>query len=425
MVAAGDREARAPTAASVIAKRLPPREPEDGEAPDYEAFRSEAYGTYGDGPGLYPLLLLQDDRLVTAGYTPMSPWWRWSLHEFFRAIEEARKRWGVWLAGRGMGKSTTLTRLAAAVGVWGQRSVPPMQRWVCPFISVRPTDADTRLAEIGGILTSAYGAVGTDAKGNAALPDITAPRSVPTIKLNDANGQAIAYNSLASTIGNVKGPNCFSVIFDEEAAMRHGGSNPSGEILASIIGAFRARDGIFGVRCSSAWEREGSHWNAVEAGDTVTNFVATIGAAHLDVAMSGFLDAAEWEEAKGAGKVAADKIRAHVGTLTAASRGIPTWVGNPTIGPVASRIDMEALDDKTLDALYPGLTRFDAWLREFGSVPPVAKGSAKGAPWCAGLGDRNRALNDAAAMRGDRRVIGGSEIVRGRRPAPSLRRKVV
>jgi hypothetical protein len=389
-------------------RRVPAERPEN-ERPNFDAMREEARRRYGTGPGLYPLLLLQDDYLVDAGYTPMSPYWRWSLREFFRALEEYRKRWGIWLAGRGMGKSTTLTRVAAAAGIWVPRSVPPTQRWVCPFISVRPTDADTRLGEIGGILSDAYGAVGVDAKGKTVLPEITAPRSVPTIKLADANDQAIAYNSLASTIGNVKGPNIFCVIFDEEAAMRHAGSNPSGEILASIIGAFRAREGVFGIRCSSAWEREGSHWNAVEAGDTVTNFVATIGKDFVDIAASGFLDVADWEEKRGAGREAARKIRAYVDTLEAGSRGIPTWVGNPTIGAVASRVDIEALDDKTLGALYPGLTRDAAWLREFGSVPPHPLGSARGAPWCAGLAERNRALNDVAAGRNERRMLGAGE----------------
>jgi hypothetical protein len=320
----------------------------------YEAIRAEAAEEYG--PGLHGLLLWQDAKLVAAGWPAMSPWWKWSTDAFL----EAHVRWFVILAGRGMGKSTTLTRLAALFATWCPRTIPPAQRWVCPFISVRPTDADRRIEEIGGVHHDAYG---LDLKS-------TTPRGVLTMELEDAAGQPIAYNSLASTIGNVKGPSVFAVLFDEEAAMRKEGANPSGEILASLVATFRARDNIFGIRCSSAWERSGSHWNAVQAGDSLTNHVARIGPDFIDLARDGFLDVALWEEQAMNDREAAKQLRSYATALTAASPAVPTWVGNPTIGAVSSRIDMEAIDDKTLDDLCPGLDRRGAWMREYGSSPP-------------------------------------------------------
>lgn len=343
---------------------------EDGtiDPATWAAWRAEAEDEYG--PGLGGLLLWQDTRLVKHGFPAISPYWRWSLTDFFSAVEEQRKRWFIVLAGRGMGKSTTLTRVASLGGTWCKRKIPPGQRWIWPFISVRPTDADRRMTEIQGIYHDAYG---MDLKSSS-------PRGVLTMELEDANGQPIAYNSLASTIGNVKGPSCVGVIFDEEAAMRKAGANPSGEILASLIATFRARVGIFGIRCSSAWERSGSHWNAVRAGDSITNHVARLGPDFVTAAVQGFLDAATWELAHGSEDIAA-QLRRYAATLDAQTTAIPTWVGHPAIGAVASRIEMEAIDDETLNELYPGLTRQAAWLREYGSVPPGGDDDGNEAPY--------------------------------------------
>lgn len=354
---AREEQERAEAATRVPIVRKIAAADEDGKvtSADWAGIRREAVDKHGRGlAGLYGW---QDTRLVEAGFPPTSEYWTWSLGKFFGAVEDEEKRWGVWLAGRGMGKSTTLTRVAAVGGVWLPRTIPPRQRWVWPFISVRPTDADRRIEEIQGIILDAYG----------VEVERGAPRGVPTLSLDDAAGMPISYNSLASTIGNVKGPSCIGMILDEEAAMRAAGANPSGEIVASVIGAFRARDNIFGIRCSSAWERAGSHWNAVKAGSNDANFVATVGP-FLEAARSGFLDVAVWEDAHGNRDFAAE-CRRVAAELTSESKGIPTWVGHPGIRAVKSRAEFEALDDETMHELYPGLTRSGAWLREFGSVP--------------------------------------------------------
>lgn len=338
------------------ARKIAPAD-EDGKITSaaWDSIRAEAAEQHG--PGLIGLYRWQDESLVEAGFTRTSNYWLFSLEEFFQAVEEEKKRWGIWLAGRGMGKSTTLTRVAALGGIWMPRQIPPRQRWVWPFISVRPTDADKRIEEIEGIIHDAYG----------IDVDRGSPRGIPTLTLDDAGGMPIAYNSLASTIGNVKGPSCTGMILDEEAAMRAGGANPSGEIVASVIAAFRARENIFAIRCSSAWEKTGSHWNAVKNGSNDANFVATIGP-FLEQARAGFLDVAAWEEAHGNNEFARNTRRV-AEQLTASSPGVPTWVGHPAITAIKSRRELEALDDETMHELHPGLTRSGAWLREFGSVP--------------------------------------------------------
>ena len=364
-------QAVAQESAAPVIETSPPRVPSDeghSDASVWARIRAEAAQLYG--PGLYGLLLWQDDRLVTAGFPPMSPWWRWANGDFFRAFEEERKRWFIVLAGRGMGKSTTLTRLASLGATWCPRSIPPAQRWAWLFISVRPTDADRRMEEIQGIHHAAYG----------QDLEMSTPRGVLTMELDDAGGHPIAYNSLASTIGNVKGPSTIGVIFDEEAAMRKAGANPSGEILSSLIATFRARQGIFGIRCSSAWARDGSHWNAIQAGDTITNHVARIGPGFVRDAARGFLDVAAWEDSHGSSDIG-DVLRRYAATLTPQTTAIPTWVGHPALGAVASRIDMEGVDDETLNELYPGLTRQGAWLREFGSVPPGGEDETDDTPY--------------------------------------------
>jgi len=357
LVAASAREEqeRAEKPAKRIRKLAPADEDGKVTTADWATIRLDALEQFG--PGLSGLYRWQDARLVEAGFPPTSPYWLWSLDGFFSAVEQEQKRWGVWLAGRGMGKSTTLTRVAALGGVWLPRKIPPRQRWLWPFISVRPTDADRRIEEIQGIIEEAYGI--TVEKG--------APRSIPTLTLLDAGSMPIAYNSLASTIGNVKGPSCTGMILDEEAAMRVGGANPSGEIIASVVAAFRARDDIFAIRCSSAWETKGSHWNAVKKGSTEINYVATLGP-FLRAAVAGFLDAATWEEDRG-DRAAAAEIRRVAAELRADSAGIPTFVGHEAITAIKSRRDIEALDEETLAEMYHGLTKVKAWLREYGSVP--------------------------------------------------------
>lgn len=332
-------------------------------------------------PGVLGLLLWMDYRLSSLGFHAFSPWWMWVLRGFYESL----KRWLLCRVGRGGGKSTTLTRVAACEGIFGPRVIPPGQRWIWPFISVGTPDARRRIQEIQAIL----GAIGI-------VVSPRYPQGLPTIELDDAAGQAIAFVALASTIAGVSGPSTIGATIDEEAKLRDKAknANPSTEILASLLQTFRARPGVHAIRCSSAWTTDGSHAQSIAEGDTAMVHVARVGAPFLEVVLRGLHDVAAWEEAHG-NAAAAARIRAYAATVTADSPNIPTWLANPSISAIASR---EEVDGQPADSLE-GVTRDVYWLRENASVPmPTAGPLVEVVPPgvslddLRALGERNRAL---------------------------------
>jgi hypothetical protein len=373
-------EAPVPTGWADVAQasaeaQAPPPEPGDeedlGDGDDenenrWSLVRAEAAKCFG--PGMFGLLLWLDAKLVAAGFPPISPWWL----AFARTFYASGKRWAVVLAGRGAGKSTVLTRVAVVEGIFGERSIPPGQRWIWPFISVGIPDARRRILEIQAILT-AIGIMGLDKQGNLVPLEPSYPQGVPTIETEDASGNPIAFVALAGTIAGVSGPSSIGATIDEEAKLRDkaANANPATEILASLVQTFRGRPGIHAIRCSSAWEEAGSHHGSIVAGSNLVNHVASIGAEFLPVVLAGHEEVARWEEAHGNPKGAA-QIRAFAAALTADSPNVPTWLGNPTIAPITSRIDVEALPPDALD----GIDRTTYWLRENGSQPQPVGGAA-------------------------------------------------
>ncbi len=325
-------------------------------------------------PGPFGFFLWLEKRLVAAGFPAVSPWWLATLRRFYAS----GKRWLVVMAGRGAGKSTLLTRVAVAEALFQPRTTPPGETWVWPFVSVATADARRRIMQIQAIL----GAIGITVR-------VSYPQGHPTIDtavrrnekgkeegfaFTDLRGNPIAFVAFASTIAALSGPTSIGGTVDEEAKLRGEGANPSAEVIATLLQTFRARPGIRGIRCSSAWVTAGSHYDAVNAGDTAANHVARIGADFLPAVVSGLEAVARWEEERAEGEEA-ERIRAHARSLTAESTNVPTWLGNPTLGnpaavpwegaALASRLEVEALPREALD----GLTRAAFWLRENASVP--------------------------------------------------------
>lgn len=333
--------------------KVPEMVDDDGK-PDWELFRESAARDFGPGP--FGLLLLQEERLAARGSPRMGEWWLWTIENFFASL----KRWLLVMAGRGMGKSTVLTRLASVMASFERRRIPPGQLWIWPYVSVRPGDAKRRLFEIAAIYQHAY----------HLACKVTSPEGTPTMALSDARGQSIAFVSFASTLGNVSGPNAIGATVDEEEKIERNTS----EIIGSLVMTFRARPGIRGIRCSSAMTTRGSLYQSVTEGDTIVNFIARIGWKFLGDAVAGFLAVAEWEDARGNTSGGA-AIRTYAAGLTAESTAIPTWVGNQSTGSpdgrewpvanaaVATRIEVEAVPTEGLD----GLPRWRYWLRECGS----------------------------------------------------------
>lgn len=322
----------------------------DDGLPDWDLIRATAEREHGPGP--FGLLRWQEERLAARGYPRLHPWWLWTLERFFSSL----KRWLLVYAGRGMGKSTLMERLAAVLATFTQRRIPPGQTWIWPYVSVRPSDAKNRISGIKELYAHGY---------HLALK-MTSPEGTPTMPLNDTQGHSIAFVSFASTLGNVSGPNSIGATVDEEEKIERDTS----EIIGSLIATFRARPSIRGIRCSSAMTVGGSLYRSIKEGDTITNFVATIGDRFLAEVLSGFAAVAEWEEAQ-KNQGGAAQVRAFAATLTGDSPLIPSWCGNLMDSPdaarraVALRVEVEGIPPGKLD----GLTRTRYFLREFASWP--------------------------------------------------------
>lgn len=342
------------------------------------------------GKGLLGFLLWMDVLFVKAGQPPLSDWWRFALSSFF----ESEKIWGLWRVGRGGGKSTSLVRVAILYvifgGLFAERKVPPGQRWIWPFISASTGDAARRIREAEALLHALSPVLAeTKAKGH---------QGSRTIEMVDAIGNEVSFLSLAATIAGVSGPSALGGTVDEEAKLRDRAQhvNPATEIIASIAQMFRGRPGMHAIRCSSAWQEEGSHYESIKEGDTDVTFVAHIGEKFLSAARAGLMDVAGWETAQGNPETARH-IRNYADSLTAESPNVPTWVANPTISAVASRLQAEAMP---LDPSDRNLSRWRVWLRENASVPlPAGAVSSMSVDELEALGDLNRKIARASRPR--------------------------
>lgn len=350
------------------------------EAARWQAAREEAARL---APGMLGMLFWLDAKLVSCRMPAMSPWWRFTLGEFYPTL----KRWLLVRVGRGGGKSTTLERVAGAESIFGERTIPDGQRWMWPFISVSSSDSARRIEGLLAIL-----------RAIDVEPEKVVRAPPPAIELPDSRGQPIAFVALASTISGVSGPTTIGATIDEEAKLRDrsGNAHPATEIIASIVATFRAREGIRAIRCSSAYEVEGSHYLSVEAGSNAANHVARIGEPFLTSALDGLEDVARWEERVLHDDAAAARIRTYARTVTAGSANVPTWVANPTITAVRAREEIEAVpyDPDRFD----GLSRSAYWLREFASVSMPRRGDGRPAvDQTEGLAAANRRLAQGSA----------------------------
>lgn len=327
-------------------------------------------------PGPFGYVLRLEAKCIAAGRPAMSPWWRWSIGDFYAS----GKTWGVFDVGRGGGKSTTLELIAAAGSRYGERFVPPGQTWSWPFVSVNKTDAGKRVAGIASVLRADGvliigefdAAAGERVKDGARMA--RAPNA--SIALQDINNNDIELVSVAGTIGNLSGPTTIGITIDEAAKLydKSENANPLTEIVASAAETSRADPRWRGIICSSSWDKSGLHYEMIREGSNDERYVATIGQSFVDGAVLGLLSVAKWERDRGDAKACA-AIEAHAKTVTASSPYVPTWLAHPGIGhpeklpwdgaAVATRKLVDVLPEKALG----GVSRVDFWLRENASVP--------------------------------------------------------
>lgn len=401
-------------------------ESDPGQGDRWAQIQAEA-ARYAPGP--LGFFLWIDARCVAHGMPSCSAWWRYSIGAFY----DSGKSFGIFLVGRGGGKSTTLERIAGADSLFTERKVTNGQTHTWPFISVGPDDANRRISGIAAVYRAAglaiIGEENTEGSKHKEGVKVTrAPRGA--LELLDMRGNAIQLASIAGTIGNVSGPSTIGMTIDEAAKLhdKTTNANPLTEIIASGAQTSRARRGWRAIVSSSAWETSGAHYQLIEQGDNESNFIARIGEPFLAEAVAGFESVAAWEAAGGQGRApnssAAERIRAHARSLTAASPMIPTWLANPTLGhPDALPWDGAALASRKLVQALPegalgGIPREAFWLRENGSVPLATGGASKGARWTAedwaahreamrGMGPARIGETDFAALHFD--PFGGGE----------------
>lgn len=362
----------------------PKRPTKEDPEPDDDSDESEPHELDPDAiareaaefaPGMFGYLLWLEERLSDQGFHHLSDWWRYSLKAFY----ESGKQCGIFRVGRGGAKSTTLTRVAGAEGLCAQRHVPPGQRYIWPFISASTEDANRRIQEIQAILRAV---------------DIRAPIKSPQtgkklIDLNDIHGNRISFVSFAATIASVSGPTAIGGTIDEEAKLRDRthNTNPASEILVSLLQTFRANPNARLIRSSSAWTDHGSHAESIAAGDTSVNYIARLGAPFLDATIDGLKAVEELERSRG-NRADADRVSAYYQTLDATSPNVPTWIANPTVSAMGSRLLLDAMPARALE----GLSSTQYWLRENASQPMRLSGPSISAASIAELEAMNRRL---------------------------------
>lgn len=331
----------------------------DDGAPDWAAIRTEAAEM---APGPFGWVLYQESRLAAsdANFPALSPFSLHAIDGFFTS----GKRWLLLLGGRGYGKSTLTGRLGTALGFGIERRAAPGPAWICPIVSVLPIDAERRLEDIQQLLLHVY------------RQEVKITKS--SIAARDSGGNAIAWVSSASTIGNVSGPSSFAALVDEEEKILYG---RAGGIVGSLAYTFRSRPRVYGFRVSSPISSEDTLARACANGNgpgaPLTNYVVTLGP-FVEEARAGMLAVAVWEESVKKNAEAAASIRSFAAGLTIDSWQVPTWLGYPSTGrptedepwgagqaAIATRIEAEAVDPKNMDGLEP----WRYWLRECASFP--------------------------------------------------------
>lgn len=304
-----------------------------------ERWRSVREEAAALGPGLFGILLWVDRRLVEKGFPALSPWWVWVLGAFYLA----GIRWLILLVGRRGGKSSTLCRVAVVEALFGDHAISPGDPLVWPIFSTDMAEARGRLRMIAAVL----GVLGIEfAEGQL--------QGRPRIVTKTIADHDLEFRVYPATVAGASGFTAPGVTCDEEAKWKdeESGANPAREVLRAVRPTMATQARAHGYRCSSAFGAIGTHHEAITGGDSALHFVARLGP-FLEEARRGFYAVADLEHSDEDAKT----IRAHADGLTEDSPAIPSWIANPTLDPVATRLD------------EPDLS---TWLREYGSVASSA-----------------------------------------------------
>ncbi len=199
-------------------------------------------------------LMENDEKLVEAGFPPISPFWRDAL----QGLYESKKVRLVIRVGRRGGKSSTMARVAVAEGLYGNHPVPPGDVGVFVFVSVRQDEAKERLRTIGEILST------------LRIPFI---KRATEIQLTD---RPICFRVYPANFRTIVGMTCIGFVADECARWRDDelGANPAKEVLASLRPAMATMPNAHEFLSSSPFAKMDAHYHYFEMGNTSEQNVA-------------------------------------------------------------------------------------------------------------------------------------------------------
>jgi hypothetical protein len=344
------------------------------------------------GGGMFGSLCAIEARVTAIpGAVGLSPFMRHVAHEFYAS--EAHEL--CLIMGRGGSKSTSNIFFASNELVFRERHIPPNDpRWIWPFMSHSMAESNQRVEPFKRTLQ----AIGY-AEADLVVYQRKDGRS--EIQFDDAKGQPVKINIFPNTVDACRGGNLAGATDDEEewwAADKEKGLSRADDVLAVLVGAFRADRSRVHIRISSINDAGGAMQEAAEEGSTELRYVPTLGP-FLGTALDGFEEVAAHLDAVGLPD-GAKRVRQWAATLTTASPWIPSWVGNPS---------HDAVEGFKLlwSTLRRDQDRIGIWLRENGSctLPVGASGAlfeyelverARAAPRYPGKGERFAAIDTGA-----------------------------
>ena len=201
----------------------------------------------------FETLMRLDADLAAAGHHPLTGFWS---HELDRFYAHPTARTFVGRVGRGGAKSHTSAKVGLNETIFGDWAVPPGERHFWAFVSRNKDEANQRLV----LLQSFLRALGVpfDASG-----DEIALRDEPR-----------GFRVFACGIGAVSGFRCYGYSADELAKWQSDGTNPAGEVCASLNAMCVTHPGARKLLVSSPFGVLDYHYQRFELSDTADQVCA-------------------------------------------------------------------------------------------------------------------------------------------------------
>jgi hypothetical protein len=199
---------------------------------------------------VFQYLIQMDEKLVRAGFPPLSEYWKSELRRFYKT----GKLRLVARIGRRGGKSSSACRLVVAEAMAGLFVIPPGDTGVFAILSTRTKDARARLKNVQDVLKAL---------------------GIPFIRRKDEielKGKPIIFSVYPNNWRASVGMTCIGILCDEVARWhdKDTNANPANEVLKSIrpTMATMVKYGAKEILLSSPWAKSDIHYEYFEKGET-------------------------------------------------------------------------------------------------------------------------------------------------------------